>query len=215
MHAFVISSKNLEKGIEEAKSLSKKEKVNDFDIEILSFEEAFGIDDVRKIQKKIFLKPFRGKKKSLVIVLKTGITIEGQNSMLKLLEEPPPSSLIFLITGNHLSLLPTVLSRTKVIELKEERESNDENLNRFLGLEIDGDSLALAQEISKDKNSAILWLENLIFSAREKMLSNLSNKTESVKLRKLIHQVELSHYDLKNTNSNPRLVLENLFLNIK
>lgn len=214
MHSFIITSNNLRSGVEEAKKISSREKVDVFDLEILEFE-GLGIEDVRRIQKKIFLKPFKGKKKSLIMVLQAGITVEAQNSMLKLLEEPPPSSLIFIVLNNHLSLLPTILSRAKIIKLQEERESNDESLSQFLELKTDGDALSLAQEVSKDKTSAILWLENLIFSAREKMLKNLGNKQEAVRLRKLIHQIELSHYDLKNTNANPRLVLENLFLNIK
>lgn len=213
MHSFIIASKNLEKGIGEAKKISTHEKVDFFDFEILDFV-GFGIEDVRKIQQKIFLKPFKGDKKSLVIVIKDSITIEAQNSMLKLLEEPPQSSLIFIIIENHLSLLPTVLSRAKIIKLKDERESNDENLNQIIQIKSDGDALSLAQNVSKDKALAILWLENLIFSARDKMLGNLENKRETARLRQLIHEVELSHYDLKNTNANPRLVLENLFLNL-
>lgn len=214
MHSFIIDSKNLEMGVEEAKKISTRKKVDFFDFEVLDFE-GLGIEDVRRIQKKIFLRPFKGEKKSLVIVLREAITIEAQNSMLKLLEEPPPSSLIFIVINNHLSLLPTIISRVKIIELKQERESNDDSLNRFMQIKTDGDALSLAAEVSKDKTSAILWLENLIFSAREKMLENLKNKHEALRIRSLIHQVELAHYDLKNTNTNQRLVLENLFINIK
>lgn len=211
MQSFIISSKNLDRGVNEAKKLSSNEKVNFFDLEILEFE-SLGIEDVRKIQKKIFLKPFRGEKKSLIIVLRGGLSDEAQNSMLKLLEEPPPSSLIFLVTTNHLSLLPTILSRAKIIQLSEKSEVNKKNLAQILEIGSIGEALALAQDISKDKNSAILWLEDAILSAREEMLENLEEK--GLRLRKLIHKIELAHYDLKNTNANARLILENLFLNI-
>lgn len=215
MHSFIISSKKLEQGREEALKISKSEKINKFEIEILEFEKALGIEDVRNIQKKIFLKPIRGEKKATILVLPDGATIEAQNSMLKLLEEPPPSSLIFLVTGNAKVFLPTILSRVKLIELANgESQTNNDGLKEILSLNSAGDRLYLAQVVGKDKNEAIVWLEQVILSAREKMLENLENKQESLRLRKLIHKLELTHYDLKTTNVNPRLSLENLFLNV-
>lgn len=215
MHSFIISSKKLEQGREEALKISKAEKINKFEIEILEFEKAFGIEDVRNIQKKIFLKPVLGEKKSTILMFKNGATIEAQNSMLKLLEEPPLSSLIFIITENAKIFLPTILSRVKIIELaNDENQTNSEALKELLSMESTGDRLYLAQVVGKDKNEAILWLEQVILSARGKMLSNLENKQESLKLRKLIHRLELTHYNLKTTNANLRLALENLFLNL-
>lgn len=215
MHSFVISSKNLEKGIEEAKKISVKEKVDPFDLDILELE-SLGIEEVRQIQKKIYLKPFKGEKKSLILVLIGAVSDEAQNSMLKMLEEPPQSSLIFIIAQTHLVFLPTILSRVKIIELHEEKELKNENLEEILKIHTSGDALVLAQQLSKDKNTAISWLEDLILSARNKMLDAIAvtNKNEALKLRKIIHKVELAHYDLKNTNTNARLVLENLFLNL-
>lgn len=215
MHSFVISSKNLEKGIEEAKKISEKEKVDLFDLDILELE-SLGIEEVRQIQKKIYLKPFRGEKKSLILVLGGSVSDEAQNSMLKMLEEPPQSSLIFIIAQTHLVFLPTILSRVKIIELHEEKELKNENLEEILKIRSNGDALVLAQQLSKDKNTAVSWLEDLILSARNKMLDAVAvaNKNEALKLRKIIHKVELAHYDLKNTNTNVRLVLENLFLNL-
>ena len=215
MNTFIISSKNLEKGREEAINFAKARKVDRIDIEILELEKALGIEDVRNIQKKIFLKPFRGDKKALIIKLNLGATLEAQNSMLKLLEEPPLSSLIFLITDNAKIFLPTILSRVKVIEIENESiQTNDDGLREILSVDGAGDSLYLAQVVGKDKSEAIIWLESVIFSAREKMLKNLENKQEALKLRKLIHKLEFTHYDLKTTNANPRLCLENLFLNL-
>lgn len=215
MGSFLISSKNLEKGREEVARIVKREKVSEFDIEIFELDKALGIEDVRNIQKNIFLKPFKGKKKATIIILKNGATIEAQNSMLKLLEEPPPSSLIFLITNNAKIFLPTILSRVKLIELtNEEFQTNPKGLEEILSLDTAGDRLYLAQIVGKDKDEVIIWLETTILAARDKMLKNLNDKQESLKYRKLIHKLELTHYDLKTTNVNPRLALENLFLNI-
>lgn len=214
MNSYVISSKNPDLAHDAAEKINKENKVDKFDIQNLEFEKALGIEDVRQIQKKIYLKPFRGEKKSTIIKLQNGATIDAQNSMLKLLEEPPPSSLIIILTDNYHAFLPTILSRVKIIEIKEKHEIDDSGLNQILEMEDDGDALYLAQEVSKEKETAVIWLENSILSARELMLENLEDKHEALRLRKLIHKLELTHYDLKTTNVNTRLALENLFLNI-
>lgn len=215
MQTFIISSKNIEQGRDSALKIIQTEKVSQFDIETLEFEKALGIPDVREIQSKIFLKPFKGDKKALIIMLSNGATIEAQNSMLKLLEEPPPSSLIFLITNNAKIFLPTILSRVKLIEVaNEEEQTNSDGLKEILSMNGVGDGLHLAQIVAKEKEDAIIWLEQTILAARESMLENIENKQESLKMRKIIHKLELTHYDLKTTNVNPRLSLENLFLNI-
>lgn len=215
MNTFIISSRVISKAEEEVEKILKLHKVSGFDVEKILPEKALGIEDVRNIQKKIFLKPFKGEKKALVINLSLGISDEAQNSMLKLLEEPPKSSLILLIAQNSGIFLPTVLSRAKIIEIRHEsQEHNDEGFEKLRSLVEIGSALKLAQEVSKEKLKAIVWLEGTILSARNDMLKNLENKQEALRIRKMIHKLELTHYDLKTTNSNSRLALENLFLNL-
>lgn len=220
MQTFIISSKDLGKARNKADLILKENKVNKFDIETLEFEKALGIEDVRNIQKKIFLKPFKGEKKAVVIIMRQGATIEAQNSMLKLLEEPPLSTLIFLVTDNYQTFLPTILSRNKLLDLNTNipiSKADDRihsNFLKNLGIFKIGERLKLAQDISKDKAGAIEWLEETILVARSEMLKSLNDKEEALKLRKLIHKIELTHYDLKTTNVNVRLSLENLFLNL-
>ena len=215
MNTYLVASRDPKKALDEIENIYKKHKVSKFDIEILEFEKSLGIEDVSNIQKKIFLKPLKGEKKTTIIVMRSGATVEAQNSMLKLLEEPPISSLIFLVTDNAKVFLPTVLSRVKVIEIvNDEIKLDDEGLETILSLNSEGDRLYLAQVVTKEKTEAIVWLEKTILAARQKMLENLENKQEALKLRKIIHQLELTHYDLKTTNANHRLALENLFLNL-
>ncbi len=215
MNTFIISGSNLQIALDQSYKISRQNRIDKFDIELVDLEQTLGIEDIRNIQKKIFLKPFRGEKKAIIFKLGFGITVEAQNSMLKLLEEPPLNTLIFLITNNVNSFLPTILSRVKIIEIKGLKpEINEDGLNEILSLDGIGDSLALAQIVGKDKNEAISWLEQTILAARDEMLKKLDDKQECLKYRKLIHKLELTHYDLKTTNANHRLALENLFLNI-
>ena len=96
----------------------------------------------------------------------------------------------------------------------EEIRTDSEILEKILSLSGAGERLYLAQVVSKEKTEAVAWLEKAIFAARERMLAQVEDKEEALKLRKLIHKLELTHYDLKTTNANSRLALENLFLNI-
>lgn len=215
MNTFIVSSSDLSKARDRAFFEGDKQKIDQFDRQILEFEKALGIEDVRKIQEKIFLKPFKGDTKALFVIMQQSATPDAQNAMLKLLEEPPAHTLIYLVTTNHLSFLPTVLSRAKIIEVEnEEKRSDSEILEKILSLSSAGERLYLAQLVSKEKTEAVAWLETAILSAREKMLEKVEDKKEALKLRKLIHELELTHYTLKTSNANPRLALENLFLNL-
>jgi len=214
MQAYIISSKNLDKGLEEAEKIIAIENVNIFDKTLDEFEKDLGIEDVRNIKNKIFLKPFKGDKKSNILVLKKSATNSAQNAMLKLLEEPPPSTIIIIIAQSHQIFLPTILSRVKVIAIKNEKSVNTEGFNQMLKINGAGDALYLAQEVSKNKDQAIAWLENTILTARVEMLKNLEDKEKALKFQKVIKSLEHAHSDLKNTNVNTRLALENLFLNL-
>jgi DNA polymerase III subunit delta' len=220
MHSFIISSKNIERALEETGKINRINKVSKFDIETSEYEKALGIEDVRNIQKKIFLRPLKGEKKTNILILKNGASIEAQNAMLKLLEEPPLSSIIILITENYQIFLPTILSRCKLIDLdrnedlqiidKKEHSIILENLR----IKDVGEALKIAQDLSKDKKEAIDWLEKAIYVLRQELLENLDNKEKSLEIKNRIEKLTDTRKDLKNTNVNTRLALENCFLNI-
>lgn len=215
MNTYLLETNNIEEARKEIEKITKKSKINLFDQEIVEFGKAIGIEDVRNIQKKIFLRPLRGDFKAIILILENGATIEAQNSMLKLLEEPPESSFIFLITDNAKIFLPTVLSRVKLIIIGNQiQKKNESGLDSLLSLESVGERLQLAQSIGKSKEEAIVWLEQVILSTRELMLKSLDNPAHSLSLRRKIHDLEMAHYELKKTNANTRLLLENTFLSI-
>lgn len=206
MQSILISSKDKTKAKEETQKLFKDLKINKFDITILEFEKAVGIADVREIQRKIYLSPLKGVFKAVLLDATPGITIEAQNALLKIMEEPPESTLIIVQVLNSDEILPTILSRCKVIKLSFEKEYSDTSkfikiLNSTNGI---GDRLKLAQDLSKDKNEALDFLESLIIDLRKDLTVNY----------KAIKSIQKFHTVIKNTNVNLRLALENLFLNL-
>ncbi|MFH1857539.1 MAG: DNA polymerase III subunit delta' [Candidatus Omnitrophota bacterium] len=73
------------------------------------------IEAIRELKKEIALRPWEGKRRIAVIVEAECSTEEAQNAFLKMLEETPKGSLIFLTSVKQDGILPTVLSRCKVI----------------------------------------------------------------------------------------------------
>ena len=73
------------------------------------------IDQVRRAQDSISLRPSEGRKKVLIVDGAEAMNEAAQNAFLKTLEEPPGDSLIILITSMPQSLLPTIRSRCQAL----------------------------------------------------------------------------------------------------
>jgi DNA polymerase-3 subunit delta' len=66
----------------------------------------------------IGLKPFRGGRKIAIIDDADFLNIEGANSLLKTLEEPPPESLIILLGSSEQRQLSTIVSRSQIVRFE-------------------------------------------------------------------------------------------------
>jgi DNA polymerase-3 subunit delta' len=76
------------------------------------------IDQVRRAQDSISLRPSEGRKKVLIVDGAEAMNEAAQNAFLKTLEEPPGDSLIILITSMPQSLLPTIRSRCQALSFQ-------------------------------------------------------------------------------------------------
>lgn len=78
------------------------------------------IDTVRRLKKFLRLKTIGNQPIRRIILIEDAqaMTPEAQNSLLKILEEPPSDSILILTCDNSHSLLPTIVSRTPVIVVK-------------------------------------------------------------------------------------------------
>jgi DNA polymerase-3 subunit delta' len=73
------------------------------------------IEQIRQMQREINLKPYEGRKKVYIIDNAHNLTAESSNALLKTLEEPPPESLIILVTFKPSLLFKTILSRCQML----------------------------------------------------------------------------------------------------
>ncbi len=97
---------------------------------------------VRRIRDDMFVRPNEAEKKIYLFPQELGI--EGQNALLKILEEPPAYGVFILLTDNPEKLLPTVRSRCTQLQLQ---RLPDELLNTQLTArfpEADAQSVAAA-----------------------------------------------------------------------
>lgn len=76
------------------------------------------IESIRNLKQELSRKSFAGGYKICLVDNAEKMSIQAENSLLKTLEEPPPDTIIILITGQPYRLLPTVLSRCQQIKFQ-------------------------------------------------------------------------------------------------
>lgn len=77
------------------------------------------VEDIRtQVNNDVAIKPYSGTYKIYLINEAEKMTPQAQNAILKTLEEPPSYAVILLLTANVNSLLPTILSRCVVLNMK-------------------------------------------------------------------------------------------------
>ena len=75
------------------------------------------VEDAEKIREESLLSPIEGDKKVFIIGDFAEANVQTQNKLLKLLEEPPKGVIFLLGATTVFPVLPTVLSRTKKLEI--------------------------------------------------------------------------------------------------
>ena len=88
------------------------------------------VDDIRaQINNDVAIKPYSSPYKVYIMNEAEKMTVQAQNAILKTLEEPPEYAVIILLTTNVNSLLPTILSRCVVLNMK---PVADEKVRKYL-----------------------------------------------------------------------------------
>lgn len=84
------------------------------------------IAQIRAIKREAQYGPMEGATKIFVILNGEALTEEAAQSMLKLLEEPPPRLLFILVAGHPSALLPTIASRCQWVPFPDEPQNMDD-----------------------------------------------------------------------------------------
>lgn len=184
-------------------------------------KQSIGIEEIKQLQKQLLLKPIRGDKKAIIISDAQSLTTEAQNALLKVLEEPPVHTVFILLSSSEETLLPTVLSRCTIIALPKKLPDISQEEKELLlticneiGKMSPAQALSYAEKLSKDKESAALWLEKLIVVARSSLIKDAENRNTAVSRTyvRLIRESSRLHRQITTTNVNLRLSFEHFFL---
>lgn len=92
------------------------EYANDPDLLVLDQKKGWGIEQVRALKQFLNLKPYAGQRRVVIIDEAEHLAEEAASALLKVLEEPPASALIVLVSAHQEQILPTITSRTIVIK---------------------------------------------------------------------------------------------------
>ncbi len=187
----------------------------------------------------IAIRPYRSAHKIYLVEDADKLNPQGQNAILKTLEEPPAYGVIFLISDNRNAFLPTVLSRLIVVsggeEEAEDSADGTETLKTFLH-RLEGMSIAETSGMASALKSAGLppeeavrmlrsfWRDLLVVKAGA--ANELNDPEEAVlyhswagllsdrDLEELWQQLALTDRRLK-ANVNPDNTFEVFFLRLK
>lgn len=175
------------------------------EIEKLSTKKSIGIEEVREIGKFLKILPISHNQK-IALVREAGIlTNEAQNSLLKILEEPPEYARIILISESREKFLPTVISRCQIIEIKEEKNL-DKNSTNFLKMSV-SEKFDWAETTSKLEKDEIIQILN-------KILLEIKNNEPKISVKSISLLLEVTE-NISKYNLNTRLALEYLSLNFE
>ena len=94
--------------------------------------KTIGVDNVRELKQFVRLKTTGSKtiRRIVLIADAQSMTVEAQNALLKLLEEPPEDTIILMTVQNQKSLMPTIYSRVQQVHIKPITKQQAANLSQ-------------------------------------------------------------------------------------
>ncbi|GHW01878.1 DNA polymerase III subunit delta [Lactobacillus nasalidis] len=101
------------------------------DVMLIDTEEnrqTIAIDQVRTLKQELAKSPAEGDRRYFVINHAQKLTLPAANALLNLLEEPVAPVVTFLIASNGGQILPTIRSRTQIINFSQQPASSRESL---------------------------------------------------------------------------------------
>lgn len=142
------------------------------------------------------------------------LTLPAQNALLKMLEEPPESTTFYLTCASKSSLLPTVLSRAKLIQLGIKELAPDpvilSDLKTIMTLS-PGDRLV--NIVKRDRAESLVWLAQLELALKQK-LHDKSLPQKSLTMLANIARLALSTSSALLANCSVSLTTQNFYLRL-
>lgn len=162
----------------------------------------YSIDQIREIKKEV--KVGNPMKRTYILEDFDKSSFEAQNSFLKLLEEPPDNVEFILCVSQPYLLLPTIISRTKIIRLGISKVSKgDKNFKKK-----DFHSVDFSLFTCSSRDDCLDILTQVLLFFRERFLDD-PKSTAIIKESLTVYRL------VQNNNINPQLALDHLLIFIQ
>lgn len=158
---------------------SRVENLNHADFLLLETNDAtIKKEMIEDILHRMNQKPIEGTHKVYIIMDFDKVTVQGENSILKFLEEPPENTVAILVTTSPKLILPTIHSRCQHIFI----QAPEHNLTERIDLDIPASVLATMSGLNFSETEATEWHETHNFTEIKSVIikwcqSLLSNDT--------------------------------------
>ena len=172
------------------------------DVQHLSVEQ-FGIDDARALGEMATKKPVAADTLTCVVFAGT-MTSEAQNALLKLFEDPPPTTRFVLVVPSEHQLLPTLRSRLFLVAENQIEVAESPEFVAFLKASYAErlDQIAVYQK-SKEAD----WLKAILAGVTHYKNTNRLSLAEA-------KSIELFASRINTRGSSAKLLLEELALSL-
>ena len=209
-YLFVGNRKSADEAID---YIVREKKILPVDISQVIPEELKGkageikVEEVRQFLHDVSRSP-QGKERLAIIYNAEKLNAASGNVLLKNLEEPV-GAVTFILVANSISVLPTIKSRCRMINLSSSDWDEENKLAEYIPELKKGfpEASKLIEKIVKDDKSGEI-IQELINNQRQKLLSK-----KEVKFAENLEEIEKAKKKI-NQNGNQRLVLECLILKI-
>lgn len=206
MNSFLLVGEP-KKTRKQAEKMAADFQAGSFDTLIISPDEEtspLSIALIRDLKRNLLAGPQQSKSRAVILERIDLATPQAQNALLKTLEEPPQATYLILTAPELTNVLETVISRCQLVKITTKNPITKE---AFKLPEKAGERFELAENIAKSRAKAIGWCEEMLINLKPQLLSG-QTKPETLR------RIQRALTTLKRTNTSPRLLLENLFLEI-
>lgn len=170
--------------------------------------ESLSVDEVRNIKSLAESKSFEFEGKKVFVIEALSITREAQNSLLKVLEEPTDKTYFFIFGNCAENLIPTILSRVSLIDLREGNSAGEDSAEKFLELSL-AKRLNFVKKLSDDikdekksRGEAISFLQDVERAVYEKF------KSDPKALAGKLEKIETCRDFINDRSSSIKMILE-------
>lgn len=198
-HAYLFEGNNSNSLLEYAKSFADKITSHKSEFLIVTnkicdsknLDKNLSVDAVRAVINQSSLMPDFGYTRVVVFPFADTMTIQAQNALLKILEEPSDQTVFILLSKNPRKILPTIQSRVVKLKIKESEPEIENNLGPKLSRQL----IEYLETLSKSTDFLDFYKFIEFLKTNKKNIDEILENLKSIIEDKLKNKEENINYD--------------------